>query len=1434
MNTAQNEHDELLDALLADYLARIDRGEVVKLADFCSAHPEAEAELREFLEMANLLEYLGTGPTAPGENAGARSTADALSGQPTLADVGCSPLQVDPLTAVSKQSVTGVQFGRYFLQEMLGEGSMGAVHLAYDTALDRFVALKTPRFQGQQSSAAIERFRREARASAMVRHPHICPIFDVGTIDGVHFLSMAYIDGESLAQAIARGEVFSVPRSLQLIRQLAEALDEAHRHDIIHRDLKPANVMLDDRGEPILTDFGLARRLDMRETLLTQSGMLVGTLAYMSPEQLEGKPELIGRATDVYSLGVIFYQLLCGRLPYDGGFLSVILQIRAGEPLPPLQLRPELADHSGVEAVCLKMMAANPADRYGSMAEVVADIAVLQGEPIPPPLIPPVYPIEEPPCVEPPQVFSTGNNPLVFPPDLRSWAVSALGALALVLTLAIIGVVSGVFAPASQRVGSLEASDPAQPPPAEKNPNPPEELRKVEANKPVLPPASELAATTPQPIAQDPPPVAPVPVVANAPAEMEIQSRRASSNEIDVVEVALHFPANSGIEFRPDWACRVSAADGRVFYPAYQLDLLDAEAGAKPQPRTTRGVIRQLTASFLTPAKMPLRIDLRYGNRVLLAGREISADQAVDGDTLRSDWWARYTRPPNEPLNDEARLIKTYLHDMLARRMELPAASPLPISNDDASQLQRYFEKSVGTFLGFASVKTALGEGNTFAHIAVEPLSEALPLPPRIASVAFPEPTAQVAIESIASHVPDDCVYLRCHSLENYLWFRDLLLGWGGDLSEIVSPGRVEKPVRERLERQLALTIDDQAQKSLKACLADMAVVFGDTCFDEGAAVGVLFQAKDEAQLNRLLQEQRARALSELESWGATETPAMIEGSEVSLLSTSDKRLRSYHVVSGKFHFVTNSTYLVRRFLESSRGNRNLASLPEFRYARSKVRLDDAQDVFLYMPDPFFQRVIGPHYQVEMGRRRQASADVQHLELARLAARGESLPVAGVKPFIEHGFLPTNFSDRSDGSHALLTPERAEDSLRGVPGTYVPICDMQVDKITRSELSEYRSFVERYSSEYRMMDPVAVVVSHRPNAAGREEVKVEIAITPFAEDTYAAVKDTLSTPQKRRIVGPPGELLSLRASLRTAQNMPFLGFASIHDTSLSFRLVDGQLQVEGMGPGETFAGGNWQLAMDHVDAECLSTLFNLAGEMGGPASDAQALLTVENLFGGYLFLMNRFFNLPTSPRTAIKKVEVPKGEGFQVRSPRRDLQNKQAYAWENTSEKKQVRFELKPLQGTQIEPYIQAYTYLEARRASAKQAALLELTMQQFCLRPAEVLPALESIHSARMLCPLNGRLTLAREDSPLGQTHGNHWCSDRWTASSLYDEVTVPPDYRFPFTEWLRGLDLGCSLEDQTLSADLSLEVQPRAKVDRVLAPAPQPLLQNKIAQPK
>lgn len=1429
MNATTAPHDEQLDALLADYLARVDRGEAVNLPEFCAACPELEAELREFLEMASMLEYLGQGASAEGANLQHKSTADAMLGEPTLAGNAGRPLVCDPLSAAAKRGTQGVQFGRYFLQELLGEGSMGAVHLAYDTALDRFVALKTPRFQGDQSSPAIERFRREARASAMVRHVNICPIFDVGTIDGVHFLSMAYIDGQSLAATLESGEEFSVPRCLHLIRRLAEALQEAHHHDVIHRDLKPANIMLDTRGEPIITDFGLARRLDMRETLLTQSGMLIGTLAYMSPEQLEGNADAIGRATDIYSLGVIFYQLLCGRLPYRGGFLSVVLQIRAGEAQSPAQHRSELKDYPGVEAVCLKMMSAKPEDRFQSMAEVVCAIAELQGEPMPPPLAAPLnhltLPDQEPACVPPP-IARDETALRILPTGFHGWAIHTLSSVAVLLLLAVLfAIVNAMSTPNSTVAKSDDRAGLAPPPalPAKEKAN---ETKLEPVVDPAGPaePAVPAVPLTPPPakvrnVEVSPPPPAAVAAdvpAADAPRATVIKSRRSAADKFGVVEIELTLPADSELEYRPDWACRVSSADGRVFYPAYRFEF----AEDKNEGKQLRGKIRRLTTSFLSLDEQPLAVDLRYGSQSLLTRQDVPINVAAEEQRpLLTDWWASYTQPSREPFNAEARQLKLYLHDMLARRMQLPAAAPLPTIEVEKSALQRYFEKSVGTFLGFASVQTALGEQTSFTPPKVEPLDRPIPQPPPIVSVQFPEPAAHVAIESIASHVPEDCIYLRCHSVENYLWFRDLLLGWGGGLNEIVSPRRLERPVRERLESQLALIADLEAQAKLQHSLSDLALVFGDTCFEDGAAVGVLFQAKNNQQVGAFIKQQRERALAAFRGSRAVEMQVMVGDDEVSLLTTSDKRLRSYYAVNGKHHFVTNSEYLVGRFFEASRGTRNLASLKEFRYARSKARLDTAQDVFFYMPDPFFQRIIRPEYQIEIARRQQAKADVQHLELARLAATGEGLVVTSVNQLLSRGFLPTAFANRNDGSHAALVNGRAEDSLRGQPGTFLPICDLQITKATADEVSNYERFANHYRSQYRRMDPVAVVISHQQTAGGREQVQVEITVTPFALGTYATIQNALSEPQQARIVGPADELLSLRASLRTSQHLRFLAWASVHDAKLDFQLVDGQLQVDNLKAGESFAGTNWQLALNRLEPDCQETLIGLASNLGAFSSVAGLANMVDVLVGGYANVVGSLLNLPIPfQRIEMPRINLPRasGPGYQLRSPRADLRDKELFHTETTADKHQVRFELKGLQGTKIEPYIQAYTYLEARRASAQQAALLELTMQQLCLRPDDVLPTLEAIHGAKFLCPLAGQWKFTAEQMAGDPLPSQQWCSDRWTASSVYDETAVPADYRFPFTAWLRDLNLGFSLQGQTLSADLLLEVSPRGGAQR------------------
>src|SRR5262249_51623204 len=205
----------------------------------------------------------------------------------------------------------------------------------------------------------LERFLREARAAATLHHANICPIYDVGEINGIHFLTMAYIDGRSLAEVLRGNKKPISPRqAVTLVRRVALALAEAHRRQIVHRDLKPANIMLTRAGTHIITAFGLPRRWDPKDVRWTQSGTIVGTPAYMAPEQAKGKFEEMGPSCDIYSLGVILYELLTRRLPFYGEALELLAKVLTDEPEPPSRRRPDI--DAALDAICLKALAKKP------------------------------------------------------------------------------------------------------------------------------------------------------------------------------------------------------------------------------------------------------------------------------------------------------------------------------------------------------------------------------------------------------------------------------------------------------------------------------------------------------------------------------------------------------------------------------------------------------------------------------------------------------------------------------------------------------------------------------------------------------------------------------------------------------------------------------------------------------------------------------------------------------------------------------------------------------------------------------------------------------------------------------------------------------------------------------------------------------------------
>ncbi len=271
------------------------------------------------------------------------------------------------------------QMGRFTIRRRLGVGAFGTVYQAFDPVLNREVAIKVPRTSTLQDERARTRFLREPKAAAQLRHPNIVPVFDAGD-DGEHYyIASAYIQGTTLEELVESGEI-DLRVAAEIVLALAEALQYAHRLGIVHRDVKPANVMIDEKGQPLLMDFGLAHIAESEEKL-TQDGTVMGTPAYMSPEQADRSCGEVGAASDQYSLGVTLYEMLCGERPFSGPPSVVIHNTINLSPDSPRTRNARVP--RDLETICLKTLAKRPEDRFIDCSELADELRRwLSGEPI--------------------------------------------------------------------------------------------------------------------------------------------------------------------------------------------------------------------------------------------------------------------------------------------------------------------------------------------------------------------------------------------------------------------------------------------------------------------------------------------------------------------------------------------------------------------------------------------------------------------------------------------------------------------------------------------------------------------------------------------------------------------------------------------------------------------------------------------------------------------------------------------------------------------------------------------------------------------------------------------------------------------------------------------------------------------------------------------
>ncbi len=845
----------------------------------------------------------------------------------------------------------------------------------------------------------------------------------------------------------------------------------------------------------------------------------------------------------------------------------------------------------------------------------------------------------------------------------------------------------------------------------------------------------------------------------------------------------------------------VQEAQGRVFYPVVNI----RKAAVTSEPRRAGigrpGGLIDRVRSAIEASKEPELVPVSIRIAGLFLGDE-PLDLQLSGDVSQqiqivpklasaeeqrgrlSQWWQLYTTTATELIQqqDFPKLVHKYLVSMLSDRLGLPHVDIDP-PDPNKQPLSKPLE-TLALLAAIEPLRDQILEDVLTYESDPTPANEPVPVEPTWDTTIIPQLGHEAEVEDIARRVPPECFYARFGMFSNFVWFQGLSERFGGDIGQAVMLRGFKANVQARMEQMLAAKMTTLAKMFGDSVISDMAVIGSDLYMKEGAALGVIFKARNPSLLSAGLDADRKAVASR--NADAEIEELQIANRQVRFLSTPDNRIRSFYVADGDYVFITSSRHLMQRFLEVGTDGNSLATTPEFQWTRNWMSAANDYAIFAYFSPDFFHRLVSPQYQIELNRRLEAIAHLEIAQLASQAALAEGLPADSISQLKQAGLLPAWFDRRADGSQTLRFDGRWIDSTRGSRGSFLPIPDVQLLGVTSTESLSFTRTASYYQEEWGHMDPVVFGVRRfQGDAPELEKVAFEGYLAPFEADKYGWIAQQLGVPTPVEITMPADDAISFQANVRGSA---ILGTDDYH-------LFGG---IKDMTPPDP----NGNLGFIKI----LQFLQSAPAYVGGwpkpglidqlPLGIGRALSQPDvngysRMLGGLWRWQDGAFSVLSFNRSILDSA-VPQLSALEA------------------GDLAQARLQVAALEGGQLADWINAFWYERGWLASHANTRLLDAVHQQLKVPAENCLEVTQQLLDLELQCPLGG--TYEFRASPTVQT--GWWESTAWSQASRdrAGSPQPPPSYTAPWIEWFRGARVHVTQQPTSLSVigEVNLELPP------------------------